>query len=162
MRSGETLEKIMFTYSLTKDELVESNRHVRNWKELIPGSKLKIPVITENIDDDIMDMEPFIEDYYPKQNSIDKILSTVEELDEIKLTSENTLEESKTKNIDSLNEESNEDFIEYKEKTREKSINNENKKGNNHKLDYYPYYYYDPYYKQYYVYYYPVYSKTDK
>jgi len=72
VRSGETLENILFTYSLSKDELVENNKHIRNWNKLIPGSKIKIPTITKVIDQDIMEMEPFISEYYPHKNILEK------------------------------------------------------------------------------------------
>ncbi|MFY9422364.1 MAG: LysM peptidoglycan-binding domain-containing protein [Bacilli bacterium] len=66
VRTGETVEDILFLYNLTKDELVEENRHIRVWDRLIPGTKLKIPPLTEAIEDDVSEMEPFVEDYYPK------------------------------------------------------------------------------------------------
>ena len=83
IRSGETIDKIMFIYSLTKDELVQNNKHIRNWNKLVPGTKIKIPIITEAIDQDILDMEPFIEEYYPKKNILfDEEKNNDEELDE--------------------------------------------------------------------------------
>lgn len=68
VRTNETLEDIMFLYNLTKDEIVEENRHIRVWDKLIPGTKLKIPPIPEAVEHDVNDMEPFVEDYYPKLN----------------------------------------------------------------------------------------------
>lgn len=65
--NGENTKDIILTYSLTLDELKEVNKHIRDWNKLIPGTKLKIPTISEVIDQDIMDMDPFIEDYYPKK-----------------------------------------------------------------------------------------------
>ena len=58
VRTGETVEDILFLYNLTKDELVEENRHIRVWDRLIPGTKLKIPPLTEAIEDDVSEMEP--------------------------------------------------------------------------------------------------------
>lgn len=68
VRTGETVEDILFLYNLTKDELLEENRHIRVWDRLIPGTKLKIPPITEAIEEEVNEMEPFVEDYYPKLN----------------------------------------------------------------------------------------------
>ena len=68
VRTGETVEDILFLYNLTKDELLEENRHIRVWDRLIPGTKLKIPPITEAIEEEVSEMEPFVEDYYPKLN----------------------------------------------------------------------------------------------
>lgn len=66
VQMNETIEKILFLYNLSKDELVEENRHIKRWDKLIPGTKLKIPIITSVVDSEVMEMEPFIEDYYPK------------------------------------------------------------------------------------------------
>ena len=44
----------------------KENKHIRVWERLIPGTKLKIPTISEAVDQDINSMEPFVEDYYPK------------------------------------------------------------------------------------------------
>lgn len=66
VRNQETTKEILNIYSLTISELKEANRHVRDWNKLIPGTKIKIPIINEATDQDIIDMEPFIEDYYPR------------------------------------------------------------------------------------------------
>lgn len=63
---GETLEKIAFLYGLETEEIKKENKHIRIWERLIPGTKLKIPTISEAMDVDLTNMEPFIEDYYPK------------------------------------------------------------------------------------------------
>lgn len=101
VRTGETVEDILFLYNLTKDELIEENRHIRVWDRLIPGTKLKIPALTEAIEEDVNEMEPFVEDYYPKLS--DENLETVEtvsipEDDE----GEQVLEPDKTESIKSL------------------------------------------------------------
>ena len=68
VRNNETLEDILFLYNVTKEELMEQNQHIRSWNKIVPGTKLKIPPITEAVEQDISDMEPFVEDYYPKLN----------------------------------------------------------------------------------------------
>lgn len=69
VRSNETLYDIMSLYNLTKEELIKENKHITSWRNLVPGTKLKIPAIPENVEQGIKDMEPFIEDYYPKLKS---------------------------------------------------------------------------------------------
>lgn len=68
VRNDETLEDILYLYNLSKDELIEQNKHIRVWSKLIPGTKLRIPPIPESIQQEVTDMEPFVEDYYPKLN----------------------------------------------------------------------------------------------
>lgn len=151
VRSGETLEKIMFMYEVTEDEIKEVNKHIKNFRNLIPGSKLKIPTITENIDEEIMEMEPFVEDYYPKNDYEEEqevMLEPEEPLVEVEspLKDENEVKEVQ---ID-INKETRESLSKEKEKPEKASPK--------HKLNYYPYYYYNPYYGRYFVYYLPVYS----
>lgn len=77
IRSNETLYDILSLYNLTKEELVKENKHITSWRNLVPGTKLKIPPIPENVEQGIKDMEPFIEDYYPKLKNIS--INNVEE-----------------------------------------------------------------------------------
>jgi len=94
VRNNETLDDVLFLYNVTKDELIEENQHIKMWNKIIPGTKLKIPPITEAIEQDISDMEPFIEDYYPKLNYKQKDLVPDQEIpleveDKITITSNN-------------------------------------------------------------------------
>lgn len=180
IKNGETLEKIMFLYQVKESEIREVNKHIKNFNKLIPGTKIKIPTITETIDSDILEMEPFIEDYYPKIDEEENKEEKIEE--EIRLTEDKDIIENNKNtykddsNINSNNNNSNNIVMETKEDNKEinKDINNELNKENNenkevkedskeiqkkdnkrHKVCYYPYYYYCPYNGQYYLYYYP-------
>lgn len=64
--NNESIQDILNSYELTLDELKNENKHIRVWNYLIPGTKLKIPVLTEAMNEELNEMEPFIEDYYPK------------------------------------------------------------------------------------------------
>lgn len=89
VRNHETVKEILNTYSLNINELKEYNRHVRDWSRLIPGTKLKIPIINEAVEQDIIDMEPFIEDYYPRNNEpIFENTHQEDETEELKVESE--------------------------------------------------------------------------
>lgn len=194
VRNGESVDKILFLYSLNKDELIEANKHIRAWDKLIPGVKLKIPVISENIDQDILEMEPFIEDYYPKK-SINN--NSQEATEAMKINLEEVSEKNNSNNMEDINsniksdnqenkevlktndlgEESKNCYDEYNTLNRQENNNHEinqdkekeepkivplqkayPKVNNTRKLNYYPYYYYNPYYGQYFVYYYPAYT----
>ncbi len=64
--NGESVQEILRGYDLSIDELKNENKHIRSWNYLIPGTKLKIPILSESLIEDINEIEPFIEDYYPK------------------------------------------------------------------------------------------------
>lgn len=146
--NGENVEDILKGYDLSIDELKNENKHIRVWDKLIPGTKLKIPVLSENLVEDINEIEPFIEDYYPKIKIEDdiKIFNESEfeqhEINDIQETKENDLKVEQTE----INQ----------EQSSQESINN-NIKINNpndtyHKKRYitnnhqyiYPYPYYRP------------------
>ena len=63
--NGESIKDILDGYEITIEELKNENKHIRNWNYLIPGTKLKIPVLTEALVEELNEIEPFIEDYYP-------------------------------------------------------------------------------------------------
>lgn len=66
VRTNEKLDSIVNLYNITKIELIELNRHITNWDNLIPGTRIKLPAIPDALNDELNDTEPFIEDYYPK------------------------------------------------------------------------------------------------
>ena len=85
--NGESIDDILNGYDITFDELKNENKHIRIWNNLIPGTKLKIPVLTEAIVEEINEIEPFIEDYYPKIKVEEEEYTLVEKQieDDIKL-----------------------------------------------------------------------------
>lgn len=140
VKNGETIEKIMFIYSATKDELLEANKHIKNVDNLIPGTKLKIPIITKVVDDDMMNLDPFIEDYYEiNEELFDEKEETFDKKEEL-----NTIEEKEE--INTIEKKEERDTIEDKK---------EEEKTSTPKINYYPCYFYNPYTNRYYVYYYP-------
>lgn len=164
VRDGETVREIMFLYSITEDELKEENRHIRSWDRLIPGTKLKISTLCEADDNDILQMEPFIEDYYPKDIKLDDEVEKEKKLepeeniqeeitfnnsnDQLEETDQVTPnEEPKEQNILEIKE----DTIDYDNQIKEVYINKPrmcNKQKRN--IIYYPYYVYYPIYSPYY------------
>lgn len=65
LRNNEKISDILFMYNISLDELKENNKHISKWDNILPGTKLRLPVITKNDDLELMELEPFIEDYYP-------------------------------------------------------------------------------------------------
>ena len=150
--NGETVEDILQGYDLTIEELKNENKHIRIWNKLIPGTKLKIPILSEAIIDDINTIEPFLEEYYPKikieeDNQIIKDFD--DESNEIEITE--LLNEDDINNDEHLNHEDNKSIQETEEQNMEKVITENSEtiksKGNiNNNQIYYRYIYPQPYY----------------
>ena len=150
--NGETVEDILQGYDLTIEELKNENKHIRIWNKLIPGTKLKIPILSEAIIDDINTIEPFLEEYYPKikieeDNQIIKDFD--DESNEIEITE--LLNEDDINNDEYLNHKDNKSIQETVEQNMEKVITENSEtiksKGNiNNNQIYYRYIYPQPYY----------------
>lgn len=75
VRMNETIGKIALTYNLSINEIKNINQHIRDWDKLVAGTKLNLPSIPEIVKDDLNDVEPFIEDYYPKITNLNELTS---------------------------------------------------------------------------------------
>lgn len=137
--NGECVDDILKGYDISIDELKNENKHIRIWDYLIPGTKLKIPVLTESIIEDINEIEPFIEDYYPKLKIEDDYKQIIEEVEEIEIEPKEEIIEYH----DNINvvEEDNQDKV---EEVIEKNINDNYNRNNNQVV--YKYVYPQPYY----------------
>lgn len=146
VRINDSIEKIASIYNLTINEIKNLNTHISNWKELIPGTRIKLPTIPDAINEELNDIEPFIEDYYPKIDIKKYESKGIEEEDII------DVEESKT----SLSETNDnlEDIKEIKEDENENVNSTETIKISNtinlppNYNYYYPFYDYQRYYYQ--------------
>ena len=67
---------------------------------------MKIPVITEAIDEEVMEMEPFVEDYYPKMKNDDE-----EVFEEINKEEEIIQEEIKNEKVEEEKEVPNQNSV---------------------------------------------------
>ena len=66
VRMDEKIEKIALNYQLEIDEIKAYNKYIKDWNHLIPGTKLRLPEISNILNEEIDNYEPFIEEYYPK------------------------------------------------------------------------------------------------
>ncbi len=66
IKAGETLKRIALSYNLETGEITKINQHISNWERLVPGTKIRLPSISNQLSEEIDEVEPFIEDYYPK------------------------------------------------------------------------------------------------
>ena len=101
VRTNERVSDIAQAYNLSVDEIKDINNHIRSWEKLIPGTKLKLPAIPEQIRVELDDSEPFIEDYYPKiaveELKAVGIANSSEETKEVSPKEEETPSVTKTK-----------------------------------------------------------------
>ena len=118
IKPGETIQLIANKYKLTENEIIRINPHFRSWENLAPGAKLRIPEMSESVLDEIDELEPFIEDYYPKIN-----------IDEIIINKEKDHEKPK----------------EINQVVNDKTKKNINKTSSYYYYPYYPHYNYFPY-----------------
>lgn len=125
VRNQETTKEILQIYSLSINELKEVNRHVRDWNKLIPGTKLKIPIINEAIEQDIIDMEPFVEDYYPRN---DEPLFKEEQENQDNIVIEEAINEIEEETTKAIIEKEDQKLEE--EKIKDNNINQEKLKDN--------------------------------
>ena len=99
IKPGETIEIIAKKYNLTINELIDINPHFRSWEHLAPGAKLRIPEISTNVKDELDEIDPFIEDYYPKIDINELTNNQKIETDEFKnSTTVNSVKTKKTNN----------------------------------------------------------------
>ncbi len=89
IQQNEKLEDILNIYDITLSELEEYNQHISNIKQIIPGMKLRIPNNSIDSINEIEEVTPFIEDYYPTYD--DSIIKKVDD---------NILVEKEKSNVD--------------------------------------------------------------
>lgn len=66
VRMDEKIEKIALNYQLDIEEIKAYNKYIKDWNHLIPGTKLRLPEISNTLNEELDNYEPFIEEYYPK------------------------------------------------------------------------------------------------
>ena len=168
VKENETINQILQSYSVTKNELISLNMHITNWNKLITGTKIKIPMINNNTQEILEETEPFVQEYYETnlyknktENKEEKIIYEAKKDEDINIegNSDEIIEyfdidntekiiDNKIKeemNIVDINEESNKnDNI----RIQKEIDNNINYKFNDKtRIDYYEYYYKIYYYK---------------
>lgn len=145
--NGESIQDILDGYDITIDELKNENKHIRSWNYLIPGTKLKIPVLTEALVEELNEIEPFIEDYYPKIKLEEEQYTLIDEENIIEVNDEVT-DNKQINDIDETNEikEIQEDDIQSKMETVTNSNENNNRQNQQVFIRYvYPQQYYNGY-----------------
>lgn len=66
VKNNEGMNDILNLYHITYDELKEHNNHITDFRNLVSGTKLLIPLVHEEIEQILEKTEGFVMDYYPK------------------------------------------------------------------------------------------------
>lgn len=77
VKTGDTVDKIVDSYRVLKEDLISNNLHITDFSHLKSGMKLKIPLISKDIMETLEETEAFIDDYYP---SFENFLSNNEKI----------------------------------------------------------------------------------
>ena len=77
VKNNETIDDICNAYHVNIDELKANNSHVTDFKNLMGGIKLRIPIITEEVEQILSKTEAFVANYY---NMISEEISDFEEI----------------------------------------------------------------------------------
>ncbi len=69
VRENERINSISTVYNSSLDELKNLNKHIVDWNNLVPGTKIRVPVVNNDLREKIKDSEPFIQDYFPSEDN---------------------------------------------------------------------------------------------
>ncbi len=86
VKNNEQISEILDVYGLTFEEIFEYNRHITDFDNLICGTRLWIPLLSEEISEILDNSEGFVD------NKITKIK-------DINISEEKTINEAEEKNI---------------------------------------------------------------
>lgn len=98
VRVNEKLEKIASIYNLMPNEIIDINHHIKDWNNLVPGTKLRLPEIPSIVEEELDNTEPFIEEYYPKIEPTEFVKQTIdnttlkEEIEDVPIESKKSSE----------------------------------------------------------------------
>lgn len=77
VKNNETIDDIINAYHVSIDEIRINNSHVTDFRNLVGGIKLRIPIITEETEQILSKTEGFIASYY---NMISDEIADLEEI----------------------------------------------------------------------------------
>lgn len=66
VKNGERIEDILKMYHLELDELISINLHITDFHHLQSGTKIKIPMLSAEVEQILDSTESFVQRYYPK------------------------------------------------------------------------------------------------
>lgn len=63
VKEGERVNNILEYYNISLEELKVNNFHITDFKNIMPGTRLKIPVLSNNLIQILDSTEPLVKDY---------------------------------------------------------------------------------------------------
>lgn len=95
---NERAQDISKKYNVSLEEIVKLNRHINNIDSIVPGMKIRLPILSDEVSDELKDNFLDIEKYYPKvadfkDAEIEK--KNVDEKEKIELDEEKPIENNK-------------------------------------------------------------------
>ncbi len=66
VKNGERIEDILKMYHLELEELISVNLHITDFHHLMSGPKIKIPLLSAEVEQILDSTESFVQRYYPK------------------------------------------------------------------------------------------------
>lgn len=73
VKNGERIEDILSMYHLQLEEIVSINLHITDFYHLASGTKIKIPLLTEEVEQILDNTESFVQRYYPKMEDLEEV-----------------------------------------------------------------------------------------
>lgn len=70
VKDNQNLKTISNNYNVSKNDIISNNKHISDWQNLKLGMKIKIPLLNEEVNNELEESEPFIEDYYLKKEDV--------------------------------------------------------------------------------------------
>lgn len=66
VKNGEKIDDIKQIYKVNIDEIKLANLHITDFKNIVPGTKIKIPLLNFEVEQILDKTESFVMNYYPK------------------------------------------------------------------------------------------------
>lgn len=70
---SERIEDISRKYNVAKEEIIKLNRHINNIDSVVPGMKIRLPILSDEVSDQMKDSFLDIEKYYPKVDDFKEV-----------------------------------------------------------------------------------------
>ncbi len=70
---SERIDDISRKYNVAKEEIIKLNRHINNIDSIVPGMKIRLPILSDEVSDQMKGSFLDIEKYYPKVDDFKEV-----------------------------------------------------------------------------------------